>query len=893
MTDPADLPALLAALEVRMLDDRARGGLQAPEHYAAAFPEAAAAVAVLHARLAGSRRDRLGEATDLAVAAAAADQDLAPGRRVGGYRLERELGRGGQGVVFLAQDERLARTVALKLLPLHGPQSSAVAARFRREALVAARLEHPGICTVYDAGCSDGFAFLAMRPVSGVSLQQHLAELPAAPCPARQALLPVLERVARALQHAHEHGVVHRDVKPGNVLLADDGEPVMVDFGLAADASDDGSRLTQSTDRLGTPAYMAPEQLTGDAVDALTDVYALGALLHECLLGTRPFPAPTREALYAAIRAGFEAQPVRRPAHLSRDAWAVLTTALASDPQRRYASAAAFAEDLSALHRGAPVQARPPGTLRLLLAVGRRHPVFATALVAVILLLASIAAVVAASNRQLRFALAEARWLADARLVRSLAEGMLHVPARAPGDAAALQAWLERAEQLAARLPEHRAHLAELRAAALPYGDVERAADARDARQRLGVDALRKRLQNVDRRIADGTAGPAERTDRDLLAADLARREARAAERQTWRFADPDLAWQHEALTALVVELGTFATDDLGGLARMRTAAADLQRATALAADPAVQQLWREVAAAVADAQRSPFYRGLSLRPQFGLLPLGRDPHSGLQEFAHLRSGPPAVRGADGELVLRDDTGVVLVLLPGGPFQPSHTTSPLELRPFFLARHEWTQAQYERCRGDDTAIFAMHTLVDGKWLGPREPMENVSWLVADRMTAAMGLALPTEAQWEYGARGGTKTTWWCGNTLADLEGKANLLDASCVRVFGRTPNSAGAAPFDDGFAVHTVVDAEPSNPWGIGGTLGNVAEWCADAYQTRPVPLRAGDGLAEVPPTNQRAIRGGSFGTEVAMAEPGSRSQAGAMDHANTIGFRAARYLEE
>ncbi len=236
---------------------------------------------------------------------------------IGPYRTMSELGRGGQGIVFIAKDTRLNRSVALKVLSGLGPGSEGILERFRREAEVASKLEHPGICGVHDAGVSEGVAYIAMQLIEGESLQARLArrgrlsehltdgefetfdESPESVVGDCEGLsnaterhssitkndvlegVEIFEKVARALHVAHEAGIVHRDIKPANIMITKEGEPVILDFGLARDESEDLISLTRTGDLLGTPAYMAPEQLTRGTlkIDRRTDVYSLGVTL--------------------------------------------------------------------------------------------------------------------------------------------------------------------------------------------------------------------------------------------------------------------------------------------------------------------------------------------------------------------------------------------------------------------------------------------------------------------------------------------------------------------------------------------------------------------------------------------------------------------------------------
>lgn len=321
--------------------------------------------------------------------------------RLGHYRLLRELGRGGQGAVWLAEDERLARRVALKVLAgglswISGDRRR----RFRREAEVVARLEHAAICPVLEADLDAETPYIAMRHVEGRTLAQVIAEArqgrrdPTLPLPPRQRLelaraLAFFERTARALHAAHEAGVLHRDVKPGNLMVTPAGEPVVLDFGQARDLLADGDanareahEHTRTGDVFGTPAYMSPEQLAGDpgAIGRGADVWALGVTLYEALTLERAFAGPTTAALARAIAEREPADPRGANRALPDDVRAVLETALEKDPARRYPSALELAEDLRRVREYEPIRARPAGPLVRLSRWARRRPALAAAL---------------------------------------------------------------------------------------------------------------------------------------------------------------------------------------------------------------------------------------------------------------------------------------------------------------------------------------------------------------------------------------------------------------------------------------------------------------------------------------------------------------------------------
>jgi serine/threonine-protein kinase len=281
---------------------------------------------------------------------------------IGPYRLERELGRGGQGLVYLARDTRLERTVAIKLLTGTALFSADSLKRFEREAALAARLDHPGICAVYEVGELERVPYVVMRHVQGETLAQLLGRIRdhEAPRPDVDWCLSFVARAADALQVAHEAGVIHRDVKPGNLMVTPGGEPVVLDFGLAREL--EGDSLTRSGDLFGTPTYMAPEQIdTRVPPDARTDVYSLGASLYDLLTLRPPFKAPTREGLFHQILTERPANPRSVNRTISRDLRVVLDTALEKEPDRRYQTARDFAEDLRAVREGRPIAARPVG----------------------------------------------------------------------------------------------------------------------------------------------------------------------------------------------------------------------------------------------------------------------------------------------------------------------------------------------------------------------------------------------------------------------------------------------------------------------------------------------------------------------------------------------------
>ncbi len=309
----------------------------------------------------------------------------------GHFTLLHELGRGGQGTVWLAEDERLKRRVALKILQTTGEPDAHQIGRFQREAEAAGKLDHANICALFDAGEIEGVPFLAYRFVDGQTLAQRIAETQ--PTTAESSsktgiyeTVAMFEKLARALHTAHERGLIHRDIKPSNIMVTADGEPVVLDFGLAREESGEMLALTHSGDLLGTPAYMSPEQLMAQRVplDRRTDVYSLGATLYEALTLERPFHAATRAALYQQILHSEVPAASSRNRQIPRDVEIVLMTAMERDRNRRYQTALDFAEDLRRCRQREPIRARPIGTWLRLRRFAQRRPAAATAFVLIL-----------------------------------------------------------------------------------------------------------------------------------------------------------------------------------------------------------------------------------------------------------------------------------------------------------------------------------------------------------------------------------------------------------------------------------------------------------------------------------------------------------------------------
>lgn len=810
---------------VRFLADQDSGQVRTLDEYVALYP---------------GHRKTIVEAYSIATSpiddpTAASPRGIPP--HIGPYRPLRELGRGGQAIVWLARDDRLERNVALKTVPL-SPIFSELAPRFRREALLTATLTHPGICPIFDVGADDRVAWIAMRHVTGETLASRLA---AATEPwTIQSALVIAERVALALHAAHEAGVVHRDVKPGNIMLTENDEPVVLDFGIALDER--GETLTLTGEALGTPSYMAPEALDprGRTCDRRVDVYALGVTLYEMLTRRRPFDAPTRHALVRAILDDEPIDPRRVNPKIPSDLSIVVSTALEKDPDRRYRTAVEFAADLRRVRNREPIAARPLGPLQRARRFAQRNPALTAALLALFLALTSgfaislrllddaktaLSAKDLALDRFLR--LADLRRAAD--LLAREREAWPAIPEKLP----TLRAWHAEASTLIGRAPEHRA--------SFESTDPQRA-DVAEAWLRDQTEQL---LAAIDR-----VAAAAESVDRRI------------------------------------------------------TFASEVDRRTI---DDHAEG-WRAAAARVA---RDPRFRSdFQLAPQRGLIPLGPDPRSGLEEFACLASGAPPHRDETGELELAADSALVFVLIPGGETRIGATPTredrdddahvdpdagpydgpllELVLDPYFLAKHEMTQAQWFAHTGENPATYQRGSKFVTEDVAGRHPVETISWDRCFEVMRQLDLVLPTEAQWENAARAGTTTPFWAGTDRATLDQCDNLADLPS-KARGGHESWPYEAELDDGFVAHAPVGRFEPNGFGLHDLHGNVREWCRDTWEDwATYPPRSGDGLATGVETS-RTFRGGSFASDATNSRLARRD--GLPPHLSqfTLGVRPAR----
>ena len=321
---------------------------------------------------------------------AVADDDCRPPdtlNELGDYELLEEIGRGSQGLVYRARQKSLNRLVALKIIGLGRWATKTHIKRFRFEAEAAASLDHPNIVPIHEIGESDGSCYFSMQLIEGRRLDEAIRHEPMS---TRRAVELII-KLAYTVHYAHKRGILHRDIKPGNILIDADGEPHLTDFGLARLVERENTISGATVEALGTPSYMAPEQAAGDAAQftSATDVYGLGSVLYHLLTGQPPFVSAT---IYETVRLALETEP-RRPCLLNPkidcDLSTICLKSIEKDPERRYASALDLAEDLERWLRYEPIHARPSGVFTRCKKRMQRKPL-AAALIASLFALATV-----------------------------------------------------------------------------------------------------------------------------------------------------------------------------------------------------------------------------------------------------------------------------------------------------------------------------------------------------------------------------------------------------------------------------------------------------------------------------------------------------------------------
>ncbi|MHC4379104.1 MAG: bifunctional serine/threonine-protein kinase/formylglycine-generating enzyme family protein, partial [Planctomycetota bacterium] len=771
--------------------------------------------------------------------------------------------------------------------------------RFVEEAQIASQLEHPGVVPIHDLAVDgDGLLFFTMRLVEGDTLSSALEEHRAGSDTWTQVrLLEVLVRICDAVAFAHDRGVLHRDLKPQNVLLGRFGEVYVTDWGLAklldrggpaeGDGSSEGEgpakgnssggelrsaradRFADDPDSaartvagsiVGTPNYMPPEQagLNEGRVDERSDVYGLGSMLYELLAGAAPYAERGRTGLQ--ILTGLVEGPPRPLGELAPrtppELIAICERAMARNREDRYAGAEALRDDLRAYLENRVVRAHRTGPLAELRKWYRRNRAFATTLAASLLVVVLGLGLFSYFQNQARV---EIERLADLKVARDLLREEATLWPAHPERIGDFEDWLSRADDLMARVEDHD-----------------------------------ERLQRLSRRASSSVQGQ----------------------------------WVRETLTDLTRAIEELRAED-GAIDSVRWRM-DLARRVRSESIDAPAEAWEQARERVAENSE---YEGLDLPPQLGLIPLGPDPESDFELFAVWGTGElPTDLAAQPAA----EDAVVLTLIPALDFRMGGMRAPLrrdddeleillgldevaptegpdddrpvlvQLDPYFIGKHEVTQAQWQRLVGSDPSfatsrtIGQLYTPLDERDPGPRilpgvHPVERVHWADARAGLGRLGLDLPTEAQWEAAARAGGDEVWWTGDYRWTLIGAGNFADAT-LRKYAHLQELRDAANHwpdnDDGFAYHAPIGSFEPNLFGLHDVLGNVYEWVRDGYfKYDQVPPRPGDGL-RAGDSSQRVCRGGAWNHSYQAARSRKRWPIHPSSRLAHVGLRAARALE-
>ena len=825
------------------------------------------------------------------------------------------VGEGGMGLVYMALDTEMNRVVAFKLVrpdvgrrsdtpapttPLglstpakDTPASAAfeeLKARFLQEAWVTGGLEHPGIVPVYELGQTRmGIPFYTMRFVRGEqTLRDAFDGLAADDLEGRLTLLEPFLKLCDTVRYAHSRGVLHRDLKPENVALGTFGEVVLLDWGLAKlqgtperveSAWQERIRefrrmgdLETVAGAMGTPGYMSPEAASGqlDLVDARSDLYSLGVMLFELLTGRVPFPVKTfaefvdcmlhrDPPLVSSVNPG-----APEPLGL------LAARCLARDPAARPADVATLARDIRAWQAMSVLEAEVQALLR----DGR------TAL---------DAAEVTAGEGRVRLvdramaALEQVRTRAPDHLVlRSLDQRAVELRERGMAER----------ETAARRRVLRQVGLVALVVVAMGTAAIVGLLDkARRSAERERDATARMLLLDDMRRLADLQT---EAMSIDPLTPDLAVRV------RDWLARAEDLAQRLPGYAASLVALDSASPGEdqhLVDRAALRRLVEHLRalrdgtdashvRVTRLAASAATatHPAWPAAAARVLADER---FEGLVLIPQAGLVPLGPDPHSGLEEFAHAASGRAAQRDPESRLLqLQADTGLVFVLLPPGGFQmgaekseedrpgmsafAEENEAPLRtetVAAFFLAKCECTQAQW-------VALAVERNPSASSWLPGSDllPVDSLSAVDIEAALARHALILPSEVQWEYACRGGQTGRLGADAGDAELERVAWTSESSGVPQHADPARRPRSHP----------VGRKAPNGFGLHDMLGNVWEWCSEVQP---------EGSPHALSVGMRVFRGGDYLNAPRFCRPSTRIEQSRQMRGPNLGFRPARPL--
>ncbi len=753
-----------------------------------------------------------------------------------GYTILKLIGEGGMGQVFLAEQKTpVKRKVAIKLM-MRGMNSREVLHRFHTEMLAMAALDHPNIARVFNTGTAeDGRPYFVMEHVPGIPITQYCIDRKLS----INKRLGLFIKLCEAINHAHQKGIIHRDIKPTNILVfSQTGKPLLkiIDFGISKIADQrqgDAPFQTRYGQFIGTPSYMSPEQFDGISdIDIRSDVYSLGVTLYEILVESVPFDPDLIEKIgYTAYKSLIQktipkkpSTALKTPLHTSTLLhnengnegkallkklkteldWIVLK-ALEKNPIRRYQSAAEFASDIKRFLNHEAVQACPPSVLYRTQKFVRKYRI---QVISAVLIFVTLSAGLFSSSllykRAERFA-QHVLDLSDFRIINDLKDREPGLLVNSEGKQDRIVEWITRAQEITERLEKHKRTLVELRKRAVKH------------------------------------------------------MEAGAS---TWLFEDERTQWYHDLLAALIMDLERLADPRpiKGTIARVK-----LWKKRCLT-ESEIEERWKKTIEEIKHT------KGISdrvaLTRQKDLIPLGENTW-GFWEFVHIKTGLPPEQKPDGSYSYDAYTGLLFVLAPGGEFMMGTEFSEEEkqhkvtLSPFFVSKYEVTREVWRNVMHKNVSYFPDEFTL---------PVVNVSWEDGREFCKKTGLALPSEAQWEYACRGFTD------------------------------PNSRYSSPTLDPVAWYEgnsmlrshPVGQKKSNGLGLHDVHGNISEWCLDRYNSRyySTPEAAGPDPVCTDGTHRRITRGGSWRDIAEKCRCATRGHMIRTIHSDAHGFRPIRVLQ-
>lgn len=828
--------------------------------------------------------------------------------KIPGYEVESLLGKGGFGEVYRCREtSALKRTVAVKVIRL-GMGTREILARFDAEMNALAKMNHSSICRVIDSGITErNQPYFAMEFIEGLTLDTWLKK----ENPDFESRLDIFDQLCKGISHAHERGVIHRDLKPGNVMITncDDGASVkIIDFGLAKALHDpltDQTLVTGDRYAIGTWNYMSPEQAKsrGSNVDTRSDIYSMGIMLYQLVSGDLPFKIHGEHTESEIVHV-LENEIPKRPSKLLKDSqidipglpdlkhrseldWIVLKS-IDSDPERRYATVQEFRADLLRYHKGdEPVLACPPGALYLSKKFYQRHKLLVSVLSMIIVSLGigiGWALVERDNAEEAKYnavlARDEAQQKTDEVLRLSaiqdhddlIAELDLLWPAL-PNMIPRYEAWIEKAGKLVEGLPAHLSTLEKIRKTAIRK--VIPAQMVSYTQTDSQVSDLFNNLQILKKQLNSSEEGP----DRKEIEVQLKKTQAKIDLICKWEFPEelPQNRWWNRQLSLLVQSLENLNENYLPE--NMNTPEHGWNIPKRLQYAQMVQSryspkgdltlLWNQVLPQINEE-----YPDLNLIPQSGLIPLGKSEKTGLWEFWHFASGEKPLQDESGSWNPTPESGLVFVLLPGGKFmmgaQNTDASLPnfdayadqlnespvheVELSPFMISKYELTQGQWFRMTGVNPS---KHLKAEDE---QHYPVDSVDWLQGLTTLRKFSMRFPSEAQWEYSARAGSQGSW------SSAENGSEIIDGSIGNICDKAARDSEEKwlghiqlpDYEDGFVYPAPVGSFSPNRFGLHDMHGNMQEWCIDKADW--------DFYSKSPPRNPSNLsgdlvisRGGSF----------------------------------